>query len=125
MEGAPDAGSHAGDGSLSGVRAGRGVRHDTDTVPTTTAAPGRVRMTLKLYASLTQYLPEAFRRNHAMPMEVDASTTIESIVAPLGMPAQSVKLVVLNGVFVPPSERAVTRFADGDVLAIWPPIAGG
>ncbi len=50
---------------------------------------------------------------------------IASIVAPLGMPPALVKLVVLNGVFVPPSERAVTRFADGDVLAIWPPVAGG
>jgi sulfur carrier protein ThiS len=32
---------------------------------------------------------------------------------------------MLNGVFVPPDERAATRFADGDALAIWPPIAGG
>lgn len=82
-------------------------------------------MTLKLYASLTRHLPEAFRKNHAMPMVVDANATIESIIVPLGMPAVSVKLVVLNGVFVPPSERAVTRFADGGVLAIWPPVAGG
>jgi sulfur carrier protein ThiS len=86
---------------------------------------GQVRMTLKLYASLTQYLPEAFRKNHAMPLDVDASATIGSIIAPLGMPPALVKLVVLNGVFVPPGERAVTRFANGDVLAIWPPIAGG
>jgi sulfur carrier protein ThiS len=90
-----------------------------------TATPGRVRMTLKLYASLTQYLPEACRRNHAMPKELDAHATIDSILAPLGMPPASIKLVVLNGVFVPPGERAVTHFADGDVLALWPPIAGG
>lgn len=92
---------------------------------TAEARAGRIHVTLKLYASLTQYLPEAFRKNHAMPMEVDADTTIESLVAPLGMPPALVRLVVLNGVFVPPSERATTRFADGDVLAIWPPIAGG
>jgi sulfur carrier protein ThiS len=98
---------------------------DTDVMLATNRGTGRVRMTLKLYASLTQYLPESFRKNHAMPMEIDASATIDSILAPLGMPAASVKLVVLNGVFVPPSERAATRFADGDVLAIWPPIAGG
>jgi len=86
---------------------------------------GRIRVTLKLYASLTPYLPEAFRKGHAMPMVVDAEATIASIVAPLGMPPALVKLVVLNGVFVPPGERAVRRFADGDVLAIWPPVAGG
>jgi sulfur carrier protein ThiS len=90
-----------------------------------TTGEGRIHVTLKLYASLTQYLPEAFRRSHAMPMEVDANATIESIVAPLGMPAALVKLVVLNGVFVPPSQRPTTRFVDGDVLAIWPPVAGG
>jgi sulfur carrier protein ThiS len=82
-------------------------------------------MTLKLYASLTQYLPAEFRRDHAMPMEVDGDATIASIIAPLGMPPALVRLVVLNGIFVPPSERAARHFADGDVLAIWPPIAGG
>lgn len=90
-----------------------------------TAGEGKIHVTLKLYASLTQYLPEAFRKSHAMPLEVDETATIESLVAPLGMPPALVKLVVLNGVFVPPSQRATTRFAEGDVLAIWPPVAGG
>src|SRR5271166_4439584 len=98
---------------------------DTAVMPSATAAAGKIRVTLKLYASLTPYLPEAFRKGHAMPMVVDAEATIASIVAPLGMPPALVKLVVLNGVFVPPSERAVKKFADGDVLAIWPPVAGG
>src|SRR5580692_10652819 len=62
-----------------------------------TGNAGRVHMTLKLYASLTQYLPEPVRKGHAMSMEVDASATIESIIAPLGMPTALVKLVVLNG----------------------------
>jgi len=85
----------------------------------------KIRMTLKLYASLTPYLPEACRKNHAMPIEVDPTATIDSVVAPLGMPPTLVKLVVLNGVFVPPGERATRHFTDGDVLAIWPPVAGG
>jgi sulfur carrier protein ThiS len=36
-----------------------------------------------------------------------------------------VHLVLINGVYVPPDERATRRLAEGDVLAIWPPIAGG
>ena len=97
----------------------------TDVAAREIAGAGKVRMTLKLFASLTQYLPEAFRKSHALPLVVDADATIESLIAPLGMPPALVKLVVLNGVFVPPSQRPVTRFADGDVLAIWPPVAGG
>ncbi|MBV8458976.1 MAG: MoaD/ThiS family protein [Acetobacteraceae bacterium] len=97
----------------------------TDVAAQEMAGAGKIKMTLKLYASLTRYLPEAFHKSHAMPMVVDATVTIESIIAPLGMPPGLVKLVVLNGVFVPPSQRPQTRFADGDVLAIWPPIAGG
>ena len=89
------------------------------------AETGEIRITLKLYASLTQFLPEAFRKSHAMPLEVDADTTIDSLLAPLGLPPTQVKLVVLNGVFVAPSKRATTHFAEGDVLAIWPPVAGG
>ena len=85
----------------------------------------RVRITLKLFASLTKFFPEAYRKSREMPLEVDANATIDSIIAPLGIPPPLVKLVLLNGVFVPPNERAATRFTDGDALAIWPPIAGG
>jgi sulfur carrier protein ThiS len=94
-----------------------------DVVPSAQAA--RVRITLKLFASLTKFLPEAYLKSREMPLEVDANATIESIIAPLGMPPALVKLVLLNGVFVPPDERAATRFTDGDALAIWPPVAGG
>jgi sulfur carrier protein ThiS len=86
---------------------------------------GRILVTLKLFASLTNFLPNAYRKRREMTLEIDAGATIESIIAPLGMPPALVKLVLLNGVFVPPQERAVTRFTDGDVPAIWPPIAGG
>ena len=36
-----------------------------------------------------------------------------------------VHLVLVNGVYVPPAERATRTLEEGDVLAIWPPIAGG
>jgi sulfur carrier protein ThiS len=109
------------------MRTGGGLRVAVDHALTSagTTGPRQVHMTLKLYASLTKYLPEAFQKNHAMPMVVDANATIETIIAPLGMPPALVKLVVLNGIFVPPSERAETHFVDDDVLAIWPPVAGG
>jgi len=33
--------------------------------------------------------------------------------------------VLVNGVFVQPADRLSRRLNEGDVLAIWPPIAGG
>ncbi len=41
------------------------------------------------------------------------------------MPPKLVHLVLVNGVYIPPEERATRTFVEGDVLAIWPPIAGG
>jgi len=36
-----------------------------------------------------------------------------------------VHLVLINGSYVAPEDRATRTLVDGDVLAIWPPIAGG
>jgi sulfur carrier protein ThiS len=41
------------------------------------------------------------------------------------MPRQLVHLVLVNGEFILPVERATHVLREGDVVAIWPPIAGG
>ncbi len=84
-----------------------------------------IRITLKLYATLMAFLPEANRKQHAIELQIQEDATLDAVVAPFGMPKALVFLVLVNGVFIPPSERARYRFEDGDVLAIWPPVAGG
>jgi sulfur carrier protein ThiS len=84
-----------------------------------------MRITLKLYATLTDYLPAAARRDNLVQMDVEESATIASLIEPLGLPPRLVHLVLVNGVYVEPAERATRTFHEGDVLAIWPPIAGG
>lgn len=84
-----------------------------------------MQITFKLYASLTDYLPPDRRTANQMPLEVPADAPIAKIVEPFGMPPKLVHLVLVNGVFVPPEERATRTLIEGDVLAIWPPIAGG
>ena len=84
-----------------------------------------MHITFKLYASLTEYLPPEARRDNRITLDVAADATIAQIIAPLGMPAKLVHLVLVNGVYVPPEARATRTFVEGDVLAIWPPIAGG
>jgi sulfur carrier protein ThiS len=95
------------------------VKRDPDALP-----PGRVRIVFKLYASLAEHLPPGTHGN-AMPIEVAAGATVAEVIEPFRLPVKLVKLLLVNGVFVPPAERATYKLAEGDVLAIWPPIAGG
>ena len=84
-----------------------------------------IRVTVKLYASLMAFLPEANRKSHTTELDVPDHATLDEVIAPFGMPKAQVFLVLVNGIFIPPSQRAGYRFEDGDVLAIWPPVAGG
>ena len=84
-----------------------------------------MRVTLKLYATLTDHLPAHARRDNAVELDLAGEETIATAIAPFALPKRLDHLVLVNGVFVPPDERARHALRDGDVLAIWPPIAGG
>lgn len=85
-----------------------------------------MRITLKLYASLAQHLPPDARDGNIVELDVAPGTSILQLVEPYNLPPKLVHLVLVNGVYVPPAERsAPQRLRDGDVLAIWPPVAGG
>jgi sulfur carrier protein ThiS len=83
-----------------------------------------IRITLKLFALLSGYLPDGATRNQ-VELSVPASSTPTSIMSSLRLPIALCALVVINGTFVHVADRATRRLVDGDVLAIWPPIAGG
>jgi len=82
-------------------------------------------ITFKLYASLTDYLPADRRPGNAIELDVAEGASVADIIAPFDLPLKMVHLVLINGHFVPPAERASRTLKQGDVLAIWPPIAGG
>lgn len=84
-----------------------------------------MKITFKLYATLTDYLPPEARSGNRVELEVAPEASIADVIAPYGLPMKLVHLVLVNGVYVAPEARATHRFQDGDVLAIWPPIAGG
>ena len=84
-----------------------------------------MQITFKLYAGLTQYLPAEHRTSNRITLEVVPGATIAQVIEPFQLPMKLVHLVLINGHFVPPAERATRALAPGDVLAIWPPIAGG
>jgi len=84
-----------------------------------------MNITLKLYATLSDYLPAEARKTNQLPMQVAEGTTPMDVIGPLQMPEKLVHLVLINGHYVPPAARASRALQEGDVLAIWPPIAGG
>ena len=84
-----------------------------------------MQITFKLFASLTDYLPADKRTSNQMALDVAPEATIADIIAPFSLPMKMVHLVLINGTYVAPEDRATRTLVDGDVLAIWPPIAGG
>jgi len=87
--------------------------------------PWAMDITFKLFATLTDYLPPDARRSNVMNFEIPDDVTITQIIEPFGIPEKLVHLVLLNGTYIAPEERATKTLSDGDVLAIWPPVAGG
>lgn len=84
-----------------------------------------MRVTLKLFATLADYLPPEARRGNQVELDLAAGATVTQAIAPYNLPPRLTHLVLVNGVFVPPDARATHALADGDALAIWPPVAGG
>lgn len=84
-----------------------------------------MKVVFKLYASLTAYLPAESRVDNRVTLELPEGSSVAAVIEPFGLPHKLVHLVLVNGVYVPPEQRLSHVLNDGDVLAIWPPIAGG
>ena len=77
-----------------------------------------------MYASLAKYLPSDAERNIAK-IEVESDMTVLELLAIYKVPVDSVHLVLVNGVYIEPEDRDRPLLKEGDVLALWPPVAGG
>ena len=82
-----------------------------------------MKITLKLYASLSEYLPSKARDN-VVEVDVSESATPLDIMNQFQLPLAEVHLVLVNGIFIPPGKRE-DPLLPGDQLAIWPAVAGG
>jgi sulfur-carrier protein len=84
-----------------------------------------MNITLKLFATLTDYLPAESRYTNIVELDVATGTTIGQIIEQYQLPPKWVHLVLVNGTYIAPEHRASKELIQSDVLAIWPPIAGG
>ena len=84
-----------------------------------------MKITFKLYATLQDLLPAGAVKN-AIPIEVADDASLNNIIDQFKIPRKSAHLVLVNGVYQAEADRDVpNRLKDDDVLAIWPPVAGG
>ena len=84
-----------------------------------------MKATLKLFASLLERLPEAARPSSRVELELPAGATVQDLIDRFRIPPDLCALVLLNGAFLAPEERASRALAEGDTVAIWPPVGGG
>ncbi len=82
-----------------------------------------MKVNFKLYASLGQYLP-AGAEDHQIALDVAEGMSPAQLLELQGVPRAEVHLVLVNGVFIPPSQRD-NPLMEGDQLAVWPAVAGG
>ncbi|MGF1528323.1 MAG: MoaD/ThiS family protein [Candidatus Competibacterales bacterium] len=83
-----------------------------------------MQITIKLYAMLSEFLPPHSQKNVGQ-LTLAEGTTVGAVIEQLRLPPRWVHLVLVNGVYIAPEQLGHTPLHEADVLAIWPPVAGG
>jgi sulfur carrier protein ThiS len=83
-----------------------------------------MKITFKLFATLSDYLPPQ-KQGNIVELDVSEGSTIADLVKQFNLPMQLVHLVLVNGKYIKPEDRNTHLLIENDVLAIWPPVAGG
>ncbi len=76
----------------------------------------KIKITLKLFVTLTAYLPE-----NADSFEVEEGTSVNTLIQDLNIPAETVKLIFVNG----RKQNETYVLEPGDRLGLFPPVGGG
>ncbi len=84
-----------------------------------------MKITFKLYATLQHLLPSA-AVNNAIEIEVADDVTLHQIIEQFRVQPKDAHLVLINGTYFDHEARDQTGLLkEGDVVAVWPPVAGG
>ncbi len=84
-----------------------------------------MKITFKLYATLQNKLPAA-AVNNAIEIDVASDITLHQVIDRFAVPHESAHLVLVNGKYFDHDGRDQAGvLKEGDVVAVWPPVAGG
>ena len=75
---------------------------------------------VKLFATLRDYLPKGSDR-FSCKIEVDNHIRVQDILSRLKIPEDTPKIILVNGVH----GKKEQILKEGDVLSVFPPVAGG
>ena len=79
-----------------------------------------MKIEVKLFATLRDYLPEGSGR-FSCKMEIEDSSRVEDILSKLNIPEEMPKIILVNGVH----GKKEQVLKEGDILSVFPPVAGG
>jgi molybdopterin synthase sulfur carrier subunit len=79
-----------------------------------------MKVELRLYASLSRYLPEKKDGNSCV-VEIAPGATIQELLNKLNIPLEDPRVIFLNGIHAQGNEV----LKEGDRVGAFPPVAGG
>ena len=79
-----------------------------------------MRIEVNLYATLKRYMENGTGSKPAV-IDFEDGTCVTDVIQKLKIPADSVKLIFINGVHA----KVDTTLKDGDRLGLFPPVGGG
>jgi sulfur carrier protein ThiS len=83
-----------------------------------------ISVDFKLYADLMRYLPPDAKQQ-SVHVDMPEGSTLYDLMERFQVPKEQAHLVICNGLFIPPSQRGTYQLQQHDVIALWPPVAGG
>lgn len=79
-----------------------------------------MKIEVALYATLSQYLPKG-SQGHKATMKCADGMTVGEVIDQLGIPMPRPTMILVNGL----NADEDTPLKEGDLLALFPPLAGG
>ena len=76
-----------------------------------------MQITLKLYATLGEYLP-AGTVKHSIALDISDMETAHTVLERCHVPKEKAHLVLLNGVYLTPEQRDQPTFKEGDAQSL-------